>query len=226
MTVSTFYPDGDPETTSVDGSVVNNQGAGGVSWATLRDAASGTTANPSLAQVPVNMIAGNITDNFRIISRVFFLFLTSTLGDNDTIDAATLEFVVISGSRTDEWPSSAALVTSTPASNTDLVTGDYSQVGTVDQATDVTFASLTVDSATYNAMTLNATGRGNVSKTGITKFGLRETRDADNAPPTWVSLRAGEIEIATAEEVLAGDKRPKLVVTHTSPPFVPTVIVF
>lgn len=162
--------------------------------------------------------------------RFIVLFDTSSLPDSDTVDSATMELVAPTGTRRNEFveAGSLSMVASTPASNTNIVSADYAQLGTVKQATDVTLASLIVDSATYNAFTLNATGLGNINKTGVTKFGMRTKFDNDNTEPTVGVSKGCEISWATAEEILAGDKRPKLVVTHTAPPstFVPKMLAF
>jgi len=221
MTVSTFFPDASPETTSVDGRVERSP-TPAESWASIRDGV-GNGAGDADTRTLIR-IAKAGAGSYDTLARYIALFDTSSLPDNDTIDAVTFEGVVIDKSDTLTPAGQIALVTSTPASNTALVTGDYAQLGTVDQAADVTIASITADSATYNVWTLNATGRGNISNTGITKFGLRQIADADNVEPTGTS-GDNYIRLANADEDLAGDKRPKLVVTHTST-FTPRVIVF
>jgi len=223
MTVSTFFPDADVENTSVDGLT----GSDGVnnSWTLTRDD-SGANSGPSSATDRTSIKTTATTNNWNHIYRSIFLFDTSSLGDADTIDSVTLDRVF---TLRDEGIASQSmtLTTSTPASNTDIVNADFTQFGTTKQATDVTLASLTVDSSTYNSMTLNSTGLGNISKTGITKFGTRITSDNDNAEPTWASDVGAQVNGATADEVLSEDKRPKLVVTHTTPiTFKPKAIVF
>lgn len=225
MTVSTFYPDASPETTSVDGRTGRNEGATGVAWTTLRDGA-GTESAAAAATWWANLVSGAASPNWRIMSRALALFYTASIPDGDIIDATTFEFV--STVKADNFALSLAMVLSTPATNTTIVAGDFTQLGTVRQAADITFASVTSDSATYNVMTLNATGRSNISKTGVTKLGFRTHADLDNLEPTWVASTEGIVEIASAEEALAGDKRPKLVITHTTPPvtFTPRTMVF
>ena len=227
MTVSTFYPDASPEITSVDGETRGGIYSPVKTWADLI-AGAGTTVNDSGPNMDVRCRAAATTDRWDIMDRVFVLFDTASIPDGDTIDSATLEFVSRTGSLADNFSQSLSLVLSTPASNTEIVAADHIQRGTVRQAPDITFASLTVDSATYNVMTLNATGRGNVSKTGVTKFGLTSANDIDAVSPTWANQNGGSCQLLTADEDVAGDKRPKLVVTHTSPPstFVPRAIVF
>ena len=214
MTVSTFYPNADPETTSMDGYAAAIADG---TFAAVRADAGGFAADASDFWV-TGLEATASSGIYDQMTRAFKLFDTSTLPDSDTIDAATLEFVAITGKKFDQFtePLSLSLITTTPGSNTGLAASDYPNVGTTKQATDITVASIIADSATYNAFTLNATGLGNISKTGVSKFGFRGSFDNDNAAPTWGASLFGEVTGASAEEVLAGDKRPKLVVTHTA----------
>ena len=110
------------------------------------------------------------------------------------------------------------LVQSSTASNTALVAADYQ--GTVGNTalqsdTQPAFSAITCDSATYTDYLLNVTGRGNISLTGITKFGVKGSSDRTNTAPTWSSnLTAGK-QIITAET--AGTSTdPKLAVTYTA----------
>lgn len=220
MAVSTFFPGA----TAVDGHA--GRDSAGETWAAQRGGA-GTVAADAGAQ-PRFAIGTNGASLWQTCYRSILLFDTSSIPDADTIDSATMEIVAIG--RVDDFSvgQSASMVASTPASNTALVNGDYSQVNTAKQATDKTLASFTVDSIAYNAFNLNATGLTNISKTGVSKFGLRITSDFDNVEPTVGASKTAQIEWASAEEVLAEDKRPKLVVTHTAAPstFIPKMLAF
>ena len=217
MTVSTFYPDADVETDTVDGWAEH---VGDAVWDTIHDGA-GTGSNDAHSVNFLDLCSTSTTNQWERMIRNFYLFDTSSIPDGDAIDSATFEQVFTASQ--DDFTSSISLVTTTPNANDDLVNGDYTQVGTTKQATDVTIAGLTVDSSTYNAMTLNATGLGNISKTGITKFGTRHLADLSDTEPTWASSSCSKASSASADEVLAGDKRPKLVVTH-SIAFVPKIV--
>jgi hypothetical protein len=216
-TVSTFYPDSSVESTSVDGDVSNDTTT---DWSSIRDAATGTEATPSGTTARVAIRTHTVASDYIQYRRGYTLFDTSSLGDTDTIDSATYALVVTT--KTDQLGGSGeiALVESAPASNTDLVTADYTtgvEIGTTKQAANLTIASITADSSTANTWTLNATGEGNISLTGITKFGVRVERDRADSEPTWASNERQRIIFATADEVLGGDKRPVLTVTHTTP---------
>ena len=213
MTVTTFFPDAHVETTSVDG---QTQRAGvNEIYATIRGGAgTGSTDTGSTQTVAIS--TSTTTDQYDILRRGILLFDTASLPDGDTIDSATFELVVTSKLEQLSPADSVSLVESTPASNTGLIDADYGQTGTTKQATDLTIASLTADSSTFNVWTLNATGEASIDATGVTKFGLRLASDADNNEPTWGSSDTTQFLWATAEEILAGDKRPKLVVTHSA----------
>lgn len=214
MTTTTFFPDGDPESTSVDGFVQNDLTSD--TWANLRNAASGTTAGDAgIADTRAMIFASTTTDEWRRFRRAFLLFDTDSLPDGDTIDSATLE--VVPSTSDDAFTSSISVVVTTPASNTAIVTGDFDQTGTTKQAADRTIAGLTVDGSTFNAWTLNATGLSSIDSAGITKFGMRITQDLSDSEPTWSSAGLSQISAFSAEEAEIGDVRPKLVVMHSAP---------
>lgn len=226
MTVSTFFPDADPETTSVDGYATRTTEE---AWGTKR-AGAGLSAS-AVADFIRAMVDTNAAGTFfNIMARGVVLFDTSSIPDGDTIDSATFEFVVTVKDDTFAEAGSLRMVTSNPGTNTDVVAADFNLANFSDaeQAPDLTIASLVADSATYTVMTLNATGRGNISKTGVSKFGTRLAHDATNTQPTLAASKSMRVDFASAEEALAGDKRPKLVVTHTPPPvtFIPKMLVF
>ena len=208
-TTTTVYPDADPETTSVDGDV--RQSSTGDTFATLR-AAAGTSAQPSAANSTCGTLnATTVSDNYDVLIRFIALFDTSSIPDTDTIDSATLSFHGRSKSDQMGGTHGIGIVTSTPASNTDLVAGDYAQLTTTRQATDISIASWST--VGYNDFALNATGLGNISKTGVSKFGSRLSFDIDNSAPTWGSEESVAGGNYAADD--AGTTRdPKLVVVH------------
>jgi hypothetical protein len=221
---ATFYPDAHPEVASVDGFVGRSLGPS-ESWSTIR-AGAGNVSSDTGNQFLGSYIQADTTPGRYIeLYRGIFLFDTSSLQTTYTINSATFEFVATQ--KTDELGGdSLSLVTSTPASNTALANSDYTQLGIIRQAADLPIASILADSSTYNPMSLNAAGLASITKGGVSKFGVRSTFDMANSPePTWVSGGFTRVRIASAEEILAGDKRPKLVVIYTPeppPPFVTT----
>jgi hypothetical protein len=204
----TFYPDASPESTSVDG-YVNSEGD--ASWATHRGASSGG-AHDSVADDPNFFIATTATSgNWSVIKREIFLFDTSGLHDSAVITSAV--FSVRSWDKYDylSCTPGCCLVASTPASNTELVNGDFDQLGATEFATRISYASW--NTAGYNDFTLNASGLAAVTKTGITKLGLRISHDFDNSEPSWVSESPSGFRIYYSEQ--GTGYKPKLVVTYT-----------
>ena len=227
MTVTTVYPDPDTETTTVDGAVANDRST---LWATTHDATSASNdqglggAFPSRSE-PANWTEGIFSYQYQagnrtVISRGFFLFDTSSINDTDTVSAATFSWYVLyeldySDNTSQEY---VALVSSTPASNTDLVVGDYDQCGDAINnptkgASDLTNASVSLNA--YNDWALNATGLGWITKTGVTKLGLREGHDVEDVVPTYSTDTNDVYSVAGRFADYTGTSSdPKLVVTH------------
>ncbi len=210
-TVSTFYPDSHPESTSVDGDVA--RGTAGT-WSAIQGGA-GTSGDALSAQADARINASGSTDQWATISRLIFLFDTSAIDAGDIISAAYFGFV--SSSKQEDFTQSLSLATTNPASNTNVVPADYSTFGSVKQATDITVASITSNGSTVNQLDMNSTGLGNIDKSGITKLGTRISGDMTNTEPTWGASDITFVRHSMAEETGAGDDRPRLVVTHTVP---------
>lgn len=206
MTTSTFYPDPDVESTSVDGRSLNSAID---TFSNVRDAATGSFAqdNDSTATFA---FATSLSGGFYIVQRDFFLFDTSSLPDTDTIDTGVISFSGTGTSPGDADNSSINIVSTTPASNTEITTADYDQAGsTVYASLDVT--SWNATDGTYNDFTLDATGEGQITKTGVSKFGGRNSLDVGNSAP----LGLNRVSIFYADQT-GTTKDPKLVVTHTA----------
>ena len=215
-TTSTFYPDPDVESTSVDG-LVNNDPVSATGWTIIHDAIAGTGAKPSATLDTFARVSCHSTSNtYDIITRSFFLFDTSTIPDSDTINSATLSIKGNGG--TDTWVSGTKpninIVASTPASNIDLVMDDFDQLGTTAFSTAKTTA--TWSTSAYNDFTLNASGLTAISKTSVSKFGARDMiYDAPNIEPTWASGQQVIFQGNYTDNV-GTSSDPKLVVEHSA----------
>ncbi len=212
MAESTFNPNPHPETSSVDGWVVHND-TGGLAWATLR-ASAGTSAAPSVGGVLDTIIGircDSITNKYDRLYRSIFLFDTSSLGTSITIASATLS---IYGSNTGGWPGiipKVNIYSSNPASNTDLVAGDFNAVGSIPFC-DTPISLDDWNIGAYNDFLLNADGRAAISKTGVTKFAaIDSVYDVGNTTPPWSDPGAGFIYGYYADR---GTFPPKLVVFY------------
>jgi hypothetical protein len=223
-TTSTFYPDPDAESTSVDGYVRSDQ-LPGVSWASIHAETTITNtgglggAFPSTAtsDYPGIGVYGYNSNTRWVLSRAFFLFDTSSIPDTDSIDSATFSFYITGKENSDnDGEDFFNVIQTSPASNTDLVAGDFDQCGAVSNptegATRVDMGSLSTSA--YNDWTLDATGRGWIDKSGITKLGLREGHDILNSTPS-VSNSGNQIQGRFADYT-GTSSDPKLVVVHSA----------
>lgn len=212
-TTSTFYPDADPESTSVDGSVrhaLDNQ-----TWATIQGGAGNTVVDTGTGEA-LGLIYSGSTSGWQQISRAIFLFDTSAIADNDIIDSATLSFY--GNGKSDGLTISPTLnvYSSAPASNTALAAGDYDSLGTTAFSTNITNANFSTTA--YNDFVLNASGLAAISKTSVSKFGTREsTYDALNVEPTRNGNSLLSHFNANCADQTGTANDPKLVVVHTAP---------
>jgi hypothetical protein len=221
-TVSTFYPYASTESTSVDGWIESNQ----TGWDTAHDASAGTTADDSGAYVYAR---SQLSGSLGIIYRGFMLFDTSAIG-SDTVSAATLSLEGGLKVNTDnDGDDFIAIVSSTPASNTAIVTGDFDQCGdSIDDPTEMHDVGGRIDigsisTSAYNDWTLNSTGLAEIDTGGVSKFGVREGHDILDNPVAASS--ANYVGFLSADTV-GTTSDPKLVVTHSGVPAKPRVMMY
>ena len=208
-TVATFYPDADPESTSVDGYIDNSTAE---SWASKR-AGSGVDAYHDGATIIVGFSCWPPSPNFNGLKRAIILFDTSALPDDATISGTTMSIYGSYKEGGANWANDDInIYTSTPNTNTTLIASDYSQLGSTAQCdTAITYDNY--DNAGYNDFSFNATGIGNVSKTSISKFGVRTAYyDASNNDPGYIAYASLVFTCYSADN---GSNKPKLVVTYT-----------
>jgi len=211
---STFYPDPDPETTTVDGLVRCDSSPR--TFSGERDNAGGQ-AFPSLNTARVEIECHSNTNTFRYMGRTHALFDTSSIPDLDTVTGATLSlygFELVTTLEADE----VAVVSGSPASDTDLVPTDYATThfGATELAPRVPSSAWSTSG--YNDFALNASGLATISKTGLTRLGLRLGLDLDNEAPTWASGNpAIRIRWYSADQT-GTSQDPTLVVSHGALP--------
>ena len=207
----TVHPDPNPETNTVDGRARRNSVS--ESWSNIRTGA-GTNDNDSSANVSTafQMTETTGSGNWQALSRMIFLFDTSALGSESTIDDATLS-VKGFGTAVDNHSGTLAVVSSAPSSNTSLTASDYGTLGSTAYSAASTLAAW---GTSYNDFTLNASGEAAVSLTGITKLGIiEETYDLGASSPTWVDGATASTAGAKFAEVSGTASDPKLVVNYT-----------
>jgi hypothetical protein len=210
------WPDAAPSVTTVDGMI--RRAGTNEAFNTIHDS-TGTTAFGSTATTGFAALFSGTTA-YNELDRSIFLFDTSQLGANSQINNAIMSLWCTSRAQNwvlNDW--TIDIFTSTPASNTSLATGDYLQVGTASQTTGALLYSSVVINK-YIEWDLSSTGKGNISKTGVTKFGCREaTYDAPNIAPAYEASKTMEFRGNYAD--LAGTVNdPKLTVIYTSSNFI------
>lgn len=138
-------------------------------------------------------------------------FDTSSIPDTDTIDSAVFYFTpnTINFSGSDTNHACLDTVTTITPSTSNYAISNW---GGVDQATRRPFSNLVVN--TESSMALNATGLGNINKTGTTNFGMRTNLDMDNTTPASISTTERLFPYASEQSGTTRD--PRLVVEHTA----------
>jgi len=186
-------------------------------WATIIAGAGTAYEYTSSSMSLISMISTSTNNQWQNLARQIVLFDTSALTAGATISAGVLS-LYDGGDKYDNgnYAPDVDIYTSTPASNISLQNSDYSQVGSTSQTgSPITWANWTDNS--YNDFTFNATGRGNISKTSISKFGIRNANyDVAASAPTWVSAKIAYISVFTSNRAGTAND-PKLVVTYTVP---------
>ena len=159
---------------------VRNTGTGGQSFATVRNAASGTEnseTDSSSANSPMTLY--NSTFNWYRVGRNFYPIDTSGIDDGATISSASFKVKCNASGPTDSDGISAYIIQTSQASTTALENTDYSAVAFTSGGSK-TLASMAAN--TYQSFTLDATGLGWISKTGTTKLGLILEQDLNGSP--------------------------------------------
>ncbi len=211
----TFYPDADPETSSVDGDAGEDTNG---TWATMRaaagDGAYDTYATRSLAYF---QHATATTNWWTYLVRGIYVFNTAALPDGCTITDAVLSFYGSSEADACVAGIDVNVYSSAPASNTALAAGDFDSLGTT-PFSDTAKTIATFSIVDYNDFTLNAAGLAAISKTGVSKFGTRDaTHDVGGATPADGGADTAESYFNVYNAEQGAGYKPKLVVTYSLP---------
>lgn len=212
--ILTAYPDPNPETSTVDGDVTAVTNA---SWDTVHDDTTGSAFDESNADI--DTAAGFLTTVY-FIKRGIFLFNTSSIDDTHNISSGILSLYGISKENGDnDGDDFVVIVHSNPASNTALVAGDINNVG--DATNNPTELSQRIDigsitNSVYNDFILNSNGLANISKTSISKFGIREGHDVLDSPIVASGTTVNRVVVSSADNT-GTSQDPKLTITHALP---------
>lgn len=213
MPTLNFYPDADGAVgaTTMDGEVRRV----GIpeSWADIRGAAEAVSATTSVNSLSAAIIADELPDLWHSMYRSVLLFDTSSIPDGATITSASL-FLLRNGAVHNDLNQSLYVTSVNPAANTSLAVTDYANFGTTKYNDGISLDSFT-SVLVHTEVPLNATGIAAISKTGITKFGLRLGADIDNIEPSWSSEASSSLGVKSAD--FSGQSSwPYLSVTYES----------
>lgn len=205
-------------TTTVFGSVDGRCRRTGVNetWATITAGAGVDVSNAGPDNVALYIASSTVNQWIRL-GRYICIFDTSSIPDTDTISSATFT-LESNGSTLDGNVSSPSLdvFLATPDSDAAIVAGDFDNIGTTSQTTGaIAFASLPASDGGEATWTFSATGIGNISKTGNSRFGTRWDLDATATDPNWV-INQETYFAAYFVDAAGTTKDPVLVITHAA----------
>lgn len=172
---------------------------------------AGTTVSTPAVNTDVLLFSSSTTNQFKELDRVIILFDTSTLPANATITSASITIAAY-GVITNMGSTTMELVSSNPASNTNIVAADYSTLGSTSFAS-ISQASISTSSPTV--FTLNSSGISNISIGGISKFGFILGWDLNGSfTGTWANPFATGVDFGTTYTL---EGMGFLSVTYTQP---------
>jgi len=210
-----FYPDPDPEVTSVDGFLESRGLPRPQNWAYVR---AGNVVAPSDASPDgAIMIYCDIYANmWYSIDREIELYDTSSIPEGSIIDDAKLRILGDHKVTDVLFPNAGiVVVTSNPASNTGLIDADWNTFGAT-MLTDI-ISQDDFNAAGYNTFTFTPDGLAAIIPAGITKLGLIESGyDLPNIEPPWGSRKRTLLRWKSADNSYLPDK-PRLEVTYRPP---------
>jgi len=189
-------------------------------------AASGTSAQNSNAEDSICTLGTNGTTNlFNLLIRGIYTFDTTILINYGGTIAATFS-VMIDSNSIRFGGTSFNVVSAFPASNTNIVASDYSNLGSVAFST-IAQASINSSGTAYTDWVLNTAGINNIFEGGITGFGVRDTWDITaNFTGTWSGSTANDLRGFFADQS-GTTQDPKLtVVTALMPVTIPGANIF
>jgi hypothetical protein len=142
-TTDIYYPDADPETSSVDGQV-GFANAGANTWTTVHDGTA-NTAYPTGQGMRADIGAYTTSNTWSNLNRAFILFNTSLMDDTDVVSSSTLSLMRIAVDTENFTGTTYNIYSSSPATTTDLVVTDYGNVGTTPFSTAKAYSSFASD---------------------------------------------------------------------------------
>ena len=166
------------------------------------------------------LIASATTNQFKTLYRGIINFNTAAIPDGDTISSATWSGYGFVG-QTKMGNDSVHIVSVTPASTAGVQNDDYADFGTTSFGSTVCSV---FSGAAYQDITLNASGISAINKTGVTSLGFRLGWDVSGTfGGAWSSNDMTGAIIKSADSD-SGAYAPKLVVEHSPPSSIKTIM--
>ena len=212
----TVYPDAGTGNTTVDGRATRIGADPFELWAAIHDGAGNGHDDTSADVYYVYIQGSNTTNYYNGLARSIFTLNTSALGAGAVISAADWSVYTIPTWDVDSFNQDVCLVSANPANNNAVVDADYlyTNFGTTDYASRKDLGTMQTQDNQYHTWALNDTGKAVISKTGITKFGMRMSGDVDNSI-SWVA--GASISYCRWADYAGVNYDPKLVITYTVP---------
>jgi len=181
-----------------------------VTWATVRDAASGDSTYSS-SSANYLLVKGELFISSYFIQRTGIFFSTSALSNDATITSAYIRLYNIAADGTGDVVVQSGAPT---YPHSPMIMSDYNRTNYSGDGGSIYLGGV---GSGYNNLYLNSTGLSWINKTGTTKFMLRHSNDIDNTVP-------GQDEGWHFSSYEKGTGyAPKLVVTYTLPVVPPDV---
>lgn len=226
-TDATFNPDGNPESTTMDGYTFRQGPSDGSHvWEDLIVGAGTASSDGWDIKGGPHAAAWTGVNVFYQLERAWYGFDTSSIGAGQQIDSASL---TLSKYNTDtnntDWDAEAMNVyEAVPATATAIATTDHNNMGTAKFSdTGVTYGTLRqAAQKSKHEWTFNATGLTGVDPEGLTQLGVAWEADrAQTSVPSPASNVTYEVNFYAAE-FTGTVEDPLLTVSHTAAPtFIP-----
>jgi len=173
----------------------------------------GTEAQTGLEAGSVLFTSDTTENMWNTFHRLVFIFDTSDLPNDCTIDSATLVIKCTAKSDALSFTPDVAVYGATTLSDTNVVAADYQTVASTVFSNVIAYGDITAGQ--NQTFTLNAAGLAAISKTGKTKFCLRNANcDVANSAPSWASSVSSAISFSQSGSIT----KPVLTVNYTEAP--------
>jgi len=209
MSTTTFYPTAGANS-PVDGNVIVDDVTLGTVWSTVRSQSNADHAYVTDTN-QYTFRTEKISSRYSIDRSAFLFDLTSISGD--TVTGATMSLYLLPSGGSTTQAVTLFPVTSSLASNANVVVGDYAIANWGSTKLADTGIANSATKGQYQDMTFNASGVTVVDNAtgGVVSLGTRSDLDIDNTAPTARSYW----QIYWADQTGTAND-PKLTVTHSA----------